>query len=902
MVSLSKGAMNVAAASVYFKNHLSVRDYYAQDETFANGYVLGKAAAELGLDKAEITAEQFDHLLHGRDPNSGLSLRPKFNQGGVERAGWDITLSPPKTISMQALVAGDRRLIEADRQAAIRAIQEVEPCALSRQHGGSQWVQTGNVVAVMFEHHEARESVNGQHGPMPQLHHHIFIANLTHRPDGEWRGLDPNQIYKSRNFIDAVYMTGLAKRVQQLGYRIVRGSDGTFELAGFTRAQIEAFSERGQDIKRIETERGITNPRAARDIRLETRKPKRAHDAAALRAEHEALAVEQGIDLSYRPTTPVRTFAITPEAQAERSLDFAIRHATNRNAVPDHRDMALAALRHGVGATDLDHVHACMATRQDNGQLIAAGKSYAHPLDRYTTPEMVRLERENLVLVRDNINHGRPIAGIAIRSAVDGQVSSTGGQEVREWAAAKKLLPDQTEAAVLTLTTPKWASAIEGLAGTTKTTLVGALKNFAEDHDWTVRGFGTTSGAKNALNDAGIDAQTIAKTLASPLPGKTGRELWIVDESSLLATVRVNQLLKLAVERGVERILFVGDQKQHIAIEAGHPVLQFLNHNMVVAHLTTIRRQKDSDLRKVVELSADYRPNEAIDLLVEQNRIAEIPDTAERYKGIAAEYLQAYEAKLNCLVVSPANDERRALNQAIRSSLVAHGYVATLGQEHQILIPRDMTPEQLKDARSYHEGEIIYFSRGSEKQAIPKRAYLTVAAVNDDTLTLHAENGRLIQFDPTRWKGLSVYTSETRTIAVGDRLEWREPDNKRGIANHEYATIRKLGDHNIEVTFDKGRKLSMPLADARKVDLGYVSTSHASQGNTVQRVVMHVDSTRHVDLVNNRQWYVGVSRPELDARVYTDSVQGMRRAVSRSQDKELALDVIKPRPTHAMSI
>jgi conjugative relaxase-like TrwC/TraI family protein len=454
MVSLSKGAMNVAGAKMYFQNHYSVRDYYAEDESLANGYLLGKGAQALGLNGNEITAEQFDLLLQGRDPTSGAVLRAKATHGDIERAGWDITLSPPKTISMQALVAGDRRLIEADRQAAICAIQEVEPCALSRQHGGSQWMQTGNVVAVMFEHHEARESINGEHGPMPQLHHHTFLMNLTQRPDGEWRGLEPNQIYKTRAFIDAVYMTGLAKRVQQLGYQIVRGSDGTFELAGFTRAQIEAFSERGQDIKRIETERGITSPRAARDIRLETRKPKRAHDAAALKAEHEALAAEHGIDLSYRPTTPVRTFAITPETQADRSLDFAIRHTTNRNAVPDHRDIALAALRHGVGATDVDHVHACMATRQGNGQLIAAGKSHTHPLDRYTTPEMVRLERENLTLVRDQMSRGRPIAGIPIRSA-DGQVSSTGTREVREWAGTKKLLPDQTEAAMLTLTTPK---------------------------------------------------------------------------------------------------------------------------------------------------------------------------------------------------------------------------------------------------------------------------------------------------------------------------------------------------------------------------------------------------------------------------------------------------------------
>lgn len=602
---------------------------------------------------------------------------------------------------------------------------------MSYQHGGTEKIQTSNVCAVIFEHYDARESKQGEHGPMPQLHHHTFMMNMTQRPDAQWRGLETYQMMKARPFIDGVYMSELAKNVQQLGYSIVRGSDGSFELAGFTRTQIAAFSERSQDIMRLKTERGITSPKAARDIVLETRRAKRDHDPEVPKIEREALAAEHGISLGNHPAVPVvRAFAVTPEEQARKSLDFAIRHTTTRSAVVDHREMALAALKHGLGATDLDHVRAQMATQQQSGNLISAGSSHLHPLEKYTTREMALLERENRTLVRDQMNHGRPIAGIAIRSAVDGTVSSTGGQEVREWAAGRKLFPDQTEAAVLTLTTPKWASAIEGLAGTTKTTLVGAVKEFAEEHDWTVRGFGTTTGAVSALTEAGIDSRTIAKLRATPPPPKRGRELWIVDESSLLATVPVNALLKLAQQRGVERILFVSDQKQHLAIEAGSPVRQFLADNMAVARLTTIRRQQDPELRRVVELSANGRTDEAIDLLTEQGRIVEVAKSAERYERIASDYLDAHQAKQNCLVVSPANDERKAINQAIRSRLVQHGYVATLGREHQILILRDMTVEQLKHARSYHENDIVYFSRGSKKQGIPKRAYLTVSAVS----------------------------------------------------------------------------------------------------------------------------------------------------------------------------
>jgi conjugative relaxase-like TrwC/TraI family protein len=904
MVSISK-AQSIAHAGQYYREHYSGIEYYAPKNAPTIGQALGHGAIALGLNGG-VTAAQFDALLHGKDPQSGAILRSAASHGTVNRAGWDVTLSPPKSISIQALVAGDERIIEAHRESVRRAIEEAEKCALSRQHGGSEWVQSGNICAVVFEHYDARESVNSQHGPMPQLHHHVFITNLTQRPDGEWRSLDPEQIFKARGYLDAVYMTELSKRVQQLGYAIEQGPDGIFELAGFTRNQILAFSERYTDIELEKAKRGITDPVAAREVVIDTRKAKRNHDPQVLKAEREALAAWHGIDLTNRPTLVV-TPAISPISQARQSLDWAVEHATNREAVADYRTIAEAALRHGIGLTDVDSVKARIDAEQHRGHLIAAGATPHHPLDSYTTEEMVRLERENLAIVRQGIGQPAAVAGITLRSAVDGSLSSTGEDEVREWAATKKLLPDQADAAVLTLNTPAWATAIEGLAGSTKTTTVGAVREFAEEKGWTVRGFGTTSGSVKALMDARINAQTIAKTLANALPAKHSRELWIVDESSLLATRPVNELLKLARDRGVERIVFVGDQKQHLAIEAGSPVRQFLANNLAVAQLTTIRRQKDPDLRHAVELAAGGRPGEAIERLIEQRRIVEVPKAEERYQLIATEYLHGHEAGENVLVVSPGNDERRALNQAIRSKLVAHGYIATLNQEHRILIRRDMTPAQIQHAGSYHEGDVICFSRGSKAQHIPKRAYLTVTAVNENgfhgSLTLELENSRRLDFDPSRWKGLSVYSQESRTIAVGDRLQWREPDNKRRIANGEMATIRAISGNNIAVEFDKGRKVEMPLSDARKVDLGYASTSHASQGATVDRVIVNIDSQRSPELVNDRQFYVSLSRSRTEARIYTDSVEGMRRAVSRKQEKELALDIAqKQRPTMSMRI
>jgi len=68
----------------------------------------------------------------------------------------------------------------------------------------------------------------------------------------------------------------------------------------------------------------------------------------------------------------------------------------------------------------------------------------------------------------------------------------------------------------------------------------------------------------------------------------------------------------------------------------------------------------------------------------------------------------------------------------------------------------------------------------------------------------------------------------------------------------------------------------------------------------VDRVIVNVDSMRSAQLVNRKQFYVSISRARQDARVYTDDAQALRRAVARDQRKEVALEVVKTRPTQRL--
>jgi hypothetical protein len=117
------------------------------------------------------------------------------------------------------------------------------------------------------------------------------------------------------------------------------------------------------------------------------------------------------------------------------------------------------------------------------------------------------------------------------------------------------------------------------------------------------------------------------------------------------------------------------------------PVRQLLADSMAVAKLQVIRRQRDPELKRAVELAACGNGGEALSLLAEQCRLTEIPETSARYQRIALDFLRAHEAGQKTLVVSPGNDERQALNEQIRKILVENGHVQNRSLDHTILVP-----------------------------------------------------------------------------------------------------------------------------------------------------------------------------------------------------------------------
>ena len=76
------------------------------------------------------------------------------------------------------------------------------------------------------------------------------------------------------------------------------------------------------------------------------------------------------------------------------------------------------------------------------------------------------------------------------------------------------------------------------------------------------------------------------------------------------------------------------------------------------------------------------------------------------------------------------------------------------------------------------------------------------------------------------------------------------------------------------------------------LDYGYAVTSHSSQGQTADRVLVHVDTDGAVaPLVNRRMAYVAISRGRFDAQIYTNDQSQLGDALSRDASHRSAIEL-----------
>ncbi len=398
------------------------------------------------------------------------------------------------------------------------------------------------------------------------------------------------------------------------------------------------------------------------------------------------------------------------------------------------------------------------------------------------------------------------------------------------------------------------------------------------------------SRAAQKLGEAGMETHTLQHHLARGDRADDGQKrLYVIDESSMASTRQMHTFIERL--RKNDRVLFVGDTRQHEAVEAGRPYAQLQEAGLRTARLDEIIRQKDPALKEVVEQLARGEVRDAIGNLNEQGRVHEIGDRQERIAEIAREYVHSPE---NTLVVSPDNESRREINGSIHRAMQDTGQVKA--EEHRVHVlyaRQDITGADQQYAQNYERGDVIRYSKGSKPLGIEAGEYARVARTEPENniVTVTRKSGEELSYDPRRLQGVTVYRDSERTFAEGDRVQLTAPYHEQKLANRELGTVEQIdGGGNLKLKMDSGREVEFNARQHPHLDYGYAVTSHSSQGQTADRVLIHVDSDQaHDELLNSRMAYVSVSRAQYDAQIYTNDAATLGQELSRDVSKSVAL-------------
>ncbi len=300
MVATISARGGVEAALDYY-GHLGRDDYYTRGAEPPGGWA-GEGAARLSL-VGPVTRSDFEAALKGVDPLTGAQLARPGGKSLNHAAGWDMTFSAPKSVSVLWALSDPRErpgIEQAQGAAVVAATRFLERTAAfaRRGKGGAVREPTAGLLLAKFDHHTSRELD-------PQLHTHVFVFNLAPRRDGTWGAIVSRELYKAQKQAGAVYRAALAAELERAGYAIERTTD-SFRMAAIPRDVERAFSKRRQSIEAAAEAHGYQSPKGMELAALRTRQPKRDVNHERLFEGWQSEARALGFELSRADRLGVR--------------------------------------------------------------------------------------------------------------------------------------------------------------------------------------------------------------------------------------------------------------------------------------------------------------------------------------------------------------------------------------------------------------------------------------------------------------------------------------------------------------------------------------------------------------------------------------------------------------------
>ncbi|MGV8909918.1 MAG: MobF family relaxase [Propionicimonas sp.] len=720
----------------------------------------------------------------------------------VAVAGFDITLTPPKTISTLWAVA-DRPFaatIRAVHDAAVSdALAYLEANVLFTRNGhqGVRHLPVRGMIAARFVHRDSRAGD-------PDLHTHVAVANKVQTAAGDWLAIDATVLYAAKVTLSEAYTASLVGRLRDLGQVMVpTGRDGkrpVFEIAGIDPGLAKRWSTRrgqvvgrtGELVAQFETDYGrLPTPaerlelaqRATLDTRAGKHEPRSEHDQRATwRDEATSLLGRDGIGrmlhaVTHQPPAPVtvadprwiartaRTVIAIVESEKSSWTPWNVRSEAFRQAtaanIGHHQlgrvveQVTAEALSEAVSVpirtTRTQPVEPDLLLRPDGTP------AYQEPgASRYTSMRILRAEAR--IVAAAGRHGGRTADPNSIQLAI-----------LQTMANRQPLNPGQQALVAGMAGSGLRLQLAIAPAGTGKTTAMRTLACAWTNSGGTILGLAPSAAAAEQLR-LQLGETAVAENLAKmvwainhseTLTTTVGPDtLVVIDEAGMADTLTLDYLIGWCLDHGAS-VRLIGDDQQVGAIGAGG-VLRDIATTHGALHLDEVLRFTDAG---EAHASLALRSGDvgALGYYLDHNRIHLVdPDTATQH--VLAAWQADRSAGLDAIMLAPTRDLVAALNNAARQARLA-GHRA--GRETVLV-----------DGNHASQGDVILTRR------------------NDRTLT----SGQLA------W------------VRNGDR--W------------QVTHVHRDGSMDVQHLRNRNR-LTLPAAYVREsVELGYATTIHAAQGVT----------------------------------------------------------------------
>lgn len=850
----TKGLGDAAQGAGKYYVELAQEDYYTQGGE-PSGQWFGQSAACLGLT-ATVDKDDFSQLLHGFDPTGARALVQDAGQGHY--AGWDLTFSAPKSVSVLWAMTEDvavRAQIQSAQQAAVEATLGFaeQHCAFTRRgHNGLEREKVVGLAVATFEHSTSREQD-------PQLHTHCIVLNIAQRDDGTYGSLDGRELYRWKMALGAIYRAELAAQLEtRLPVQIVRDKS-SFAIEGVPEAIQQQFSKRADQIKDWMKERGYEGAVAAQTGALDTRTQKNEIDRPALLENWK----QEGQAAGWGPTQAAQLLAepsLADERPTALSMEAVQEKLVSQQSTFGERDAwrLMAESMQGVGG--LNTLQERMQTFWQCPDLLSVGEN-RYREERWSTAAVVQREQETLRIAENATQqHLHTLSAAAVAAILKTRPTLT---------------PEQTAAVQYLCERSGAVATVEGLPGTGKSFLLDTARAAWSAEGYHVMGAALSGKAALGLQEsAHIPSATLHARLKEwQQPGVLdAKTVIVVDEAGMIGSRQMAELMQVTQEAGAKLVL-VGDHRQLQPIAAGG-IFRAMTERIDTAQLTEIRRQDQPWAKDAVQAIAKGQAHDAIEAYEQRGRLHIGENKQEILQTLVKTWAQASDSQpeKSRLILASERADVKALNEQVRTQLKSAAHLGA-GQK--------VTTEY--GVREFAVGDRLVMLRNSTPYGVRNGQLGTLEAMSQlgkkTTLRIRLdEGGRIVTLPLQRYghvdHGYAITTHKSQGATVDETFILAGGK----MANREIGLVQ-LSRHRQEahVFVDQGFYQKAGHLD-HVPDSRYRHTSNES--------LLEGDSqpTAHTAAVGHYADQVHTTATQLAAQIQV------------SQQKEVTLDYQRARP------